>query len=143
MITKLKAHHFDYFQPQERQQIEYEALISSTSYTDFLIGGQSYAAIKHGTVICLAGFIPHTRHSALVWLILSNHANRHLFYITKEISDFLKSSCYNRIETPVLRSFKQGHRWLKMLGFVNETQCLGMRNYGYHQETYDLYSLCK
>jgi hypothetical protein len=48
-----------------------------------------------------------------------------------------------RMETAVRRDFAEGHRWAQMLGFVNETLEIGMKNYGIDGATYDLYARCQ
>lgn len=101
---------------------------------------EAYSGIIDGKVYAVAGvFKPHD-HLGMVWALLSKDANMYLTSITKRIKSWLDAETTPRLETAVRRDFEQGHRWAKMLGFVNETPEYGMKKYGIDGSTCDLYS---
>lgn len=122
------------------QEFMYD-LLKDDSYIDLLASTKAKTVIVEGRVLVCAGVMPITDYMGKAWLLMSKHAGRDLLKLTREVGDFLNKTNYARIETPVMRSYKNGHRWCKILGFVNETPEIGMRNYGFEGETYDLYAM--
>lgn len=140
MIARLHRQHLKYFNPHD-EQIAMNDLLKDETYVNQMLETDAYAIIVDGVVICIAGVMPKTQYIGLAWAVLSKDIGRNMVMCTRAISDFLLKSNYDRIETPVRRDFVNGHRWVKLMGFVNETPETGMKYYGYHGETYDLYAL--
>lgn len=110
-------------------------------YADMLQSGPSYTAVVDGEVIAIAGVVQLTAVRWQAWALMSAETSKHMLQITREIKAFL-DTFEGRLETPVLHEFEQGHRWMKILGFTNETP-EGMKNYGDNGETFDLYARVK
>lgn len=140
MIYTLGRHHLAHFDPHDEQIATHE-LLKDEAYIEQMLATDSYAIVKNGKVICLAGVMPKTEYIGLAWAILSKSVGTDMLTCTRAISDFLLKSKYARIETPVRRDFSNGHRWVRMMGFCNETPEHGMKYYGYNGETYDMYAL--
>ena len=100
---------------------------------------EAYTGIVDGKVIIIAGSLNVHDHIGMVWTLLSQGSERHLFSITKAIKEWLDRQKIPRLETTVRHDFKAGHKWAKMLGFINETP-EGMERYGTDGKTYDLYA---
>ena len=111
----------------------------SREYADLLSMGHAYTGIIDKRVVAMAGVsqLAPTRWQA--WALMSSDTKDCMLKITRQIKTFLDEFKGFRVETPVHHDFKQGHRWIKMLGFKNETPG-GMKGYGLNGETYDLYA---
>lgn len=108
-------------------------------YAELLASGYAYACIANGEVCAIAGLLQVAHNRLQAWALMPENSNKHMLPITRQIMEFFKGLKGVRVETPVLREFKEGHRWARMLGFKNETPD-GMAGYGLGGETYDLYA---
>ena len=115
-------------------------LFERPEYQELLLTDEGYTILHNGTVIVCAGVFPMTDTIGRAWAFVSKDAGRALLPTSRAISDFFKKTHYARIDTPVRRGFINGHRWCKLLGFVNETPEQGMKYYGFDGDTYDLYA---
>ena len=70
---------------------------------------------------------PQMYAAANRYLFLAPGSEKYLLQLTRKIKESL-SVLPGRTEMTVVKDFKQGHRWAKMLGFVLET--LTLRAYG-------------
>ncbi|TXH10047.1 MAG: hypothetical protein E6R04_06345 [Spirochaetes bacterium] len=135
--------HMDGFKAQ-RSQCLVNKYMAGPDYIDTISEyGPAYTGLVDGKPVIFAGMVCPHPHIGMVWAILSEDCRRHLVAATRRILSFMEA--YNtmpRLETAVKRDFKEGHRWVKMLGFVNETPEMGMRNYDLEGQTYDLYARC-
>ncbi|MGB0818372.1 MAG: hypothetical protein ACPGQQ_05625 [Candidatus Puniceispirillaceae bacterium] len=117
-----------------------EDWLENEHYQQLLMAGDARTALYKGRIVVCAGVFPMTDWIGRVWALVSKDIGRELLPASRAITDFLKKSSYARLETPVRRDFSNGHRWCKLLGFVNETPEQGMKNYGHDGQTYDLYA---
>lgn len=138
MLVKFNPEHLNHLdlQPAQHGILPY---LDSKEYVDLLMCGSSWTFIGDGKVVYCGGFYPLTDTIARGWALVGLNAGRYLYTITKLSRDFFNKSEYARIETVVKQDFEQGHRWMRLLGFQNETPD-GMRNYGPDGSTYYLYA---
>jgi hypothetical protein len=140
MIVKFNPKHLKHIQVQEAQK-HVATLLESPEYHDLLMTGEAYTVIENGEILCCAGVFPITDYMGRAWAIMSKHSGVTMLLLTRSIIRFLKKSDYVRIDTPVRRGFRNGHRWCKAIGFINETPENGMKYYGFDGDTYDLYAI--
>lgn len=76
--------------------------------------------VFEGEVMFVAGVFPHWENRFEAYLMMSQHAGRCMTSIHRYVKQFLDNFPSRRIETPVDVGFKEGHRWVKMLGFEPE-----------------------
>lgn len=88
-----------------------------TSYSEL---GWVKTGVFEGEVMFVAGVSPHWEDRFEAFLMMSRHAGRCMTSIHKWAIGFLDDFPSRRIETPVDVGFKEGHRWVKMLGFEPE-----------------------
>ena len=116
--------------------------LQDDSYGDLLASmDMSYSAIVDGNVIAIAGFYPAGKGRFLAWTLMSKDTGKYMLRATREVLQIINGMDYRRIETPVKRDFLAGHKWMRLLGFENETPN-GMRNYE-DGMTFDLYARVK
>lgn len=115
-------------------------LIEHPDYVACLTAGRADTVIHNGLVMVCAGVFPQSPTMGQGWALLSKHSGRVLLETTRHFKAFYKSCEYARIETPVRCDFDAAVKWIKLLGFTNETP-QGMKNYGFDLEAYYLYAI--
>lgn len=110
-------------------------------YAQLLASGAAYTAIAEGKVIGIAGTINAGNGRFIAWALLTEESGKYMISITREVKKFLDSLNARRVETTVKHDFELGHKWMRLLGFKNETPN-GMKNYD-NGVTFDLYARCK
>lgn len=125
----------------QKAQLATTHFFNEPEYLDLLTMGPCYTGIYKGEIVICAGIFPMTDYIGRAWAVVSERAGPAMIPLSRKILPFLKRTLYARVDTPVCRSFKNGHRWCKLLGFTNETPDVGMRWYGFDGETYDLYAM--
>lgn len=118
-------------QPMMRDR-EYADQLAQTS--------EGYTWLVDGKVIACLGVIPIWENRAAAWGLIGENARRHLTFVHRGVRRFLDLTQYRRVETPVSTNFVEGHRWARMLGFVNEGT---MRAYMPDGSDCDLYARIK
>ena len=71
-------------------------------------------------VICVCGLAPQWTNRAIAWAVLSDTSGKYFIKLHRIIKKLFNHVDYCRIEATVDIGFKQGHRWMKMLGFEPE-----------------------
>lgn len=81
-----------------------------------------------------------------IWMAVSNKASRTPKLVVKTIRKYLnkimEKNELKRLQTPILSDFTTGLKFASALGWKCETPD-GMKYYGFHGETYKLFSLIK
>lgn len=132
--------HLDGFEPQDAQ-MSVMRLFDREDYVEQLaLAGQTWTGIQDGKVMVIAGIVMIYEHIATAWAIFGKGSNRNMLRALRAMRLQLDECKAKRIETHILRDFKEGHRFANMLGFTNETPETGMINFGLDGETYDLYA---
>lgn len=131
--------HLDGFDLQEEQVFMNKYLMSEDYIIQLTDMNDAYSIVYEGKVYAIAGCCKVYDHLGMVWALLSKDTSN-LYGVTKEIRKWLDSQDIPRMETAVRRDFEKGHRWARLLGFVNETPETGMKKFGLNGETCDLYA---
>ena len=71
-------------------------------------------------IICVCGLAPQWTNRAVAWAVLSETAGKYFIKLHRIIKKLFNQVDYRRIEATVDINFKQGHRWMRMLGFEPE-----------------------
>lgn len=80
---------------------------------------------KDAQPICVAGLVPIWHGRAEAWTCISRAVGRHeMLWLHKHVLAYLhdaqREERFRRIEAWTLNRFREGHRWLNMLGFEPE-----------------------
>lgn len=113
------------YQTGDEKKMDFQ---KAQSYMDAFIDQMDLEQIKdltwtyehEGSVIAMGGTIPIWENRAQAWMLLSNASSRHMLAIHKAVRNHLIKSPFTRIEATVDIGFKEGVRWMKMLGFELE-----------------------
>lgn len=82
--------------------------------------GLVWTCEKNGQIIMIGGLIPIWEERAQVWALIAGDLRSNMIPIHRAVKKFLAKAPYRRIEATVDIGFKEGYRWLKMLGFEIE-----------------------
>lgn len=96
---------------------------------DMLSHGQSFVGVVDGRVIAAAGVLEVWEGRGIAWALLSRHAGAHMVAIHRAVAGFLAQCPLPRVEAFVDADFAAGMRWMRALGFENETPTGPMRKY--------------
>ena len=89
-------------------------------FTELAEKGLVWTAEHDGAIMGIAGVEPQWENRATAFALLSDDSGTHFPAIHSAVVEFLDNAPYRRIEATVDVGFKQGHRWIKMLGFELE-----------------------
>lgn len=141
-IVAFHASHLRDLQLQDAQQY-FNAEFGNPDYGLQLQASRyAFTGMADGRVIGCAGVHELWAGRAVAWALLSKDAGRHFTTIHKAASGFFKATPFRRIEAVVEDGFTEGHRWVKLLGFTNETP-EGMAGYSPTGTKFYLYSKVK
>ena len=127
VIEEFKAHHLDYLELQDMQS--YMDNLRNSDYGNIVEERSlfSYSLINKTTneTLAIAGALPvdeynNTITRAEVWSLISTNAGKHMIRIHRAVLRALDTLTIPRIEAKVDREFKEGIRWIEMLGFQFE-----------------------
>jgi len=119
-IVPFQAEHILRLQLQEEQRGL--APFITHAYARMLEGEFAFTGLVDGEPIAVAGITPLWENRGLCWCFMGAKAGPHFVQITKVALDLLDLAPYRRIEADTPCEFKQGHRWLRMLGFQMEAE---------------------
>ena len=89
-----------------------------------LVGPYSYTAMRDGKAVAVFGALKLWENRALIWSFLGKDAGPSLTVIHRLAKEALDALPFRRVEADTPCEFKQGHRWLRMLGFKLEAECM-------------------
>ena len=89
-------------------------------FTELAEQGLVWTVEHDGVILGIGGLEPQWENRATVFALLSDDSGPHFKAIHSAVVEFLDNAPYRRIEATVDVGFKQGHRWVKMLGFELE-----------------------
>lgn len=118
-IVPFEAAHLQAIEVQGHQALV-RPLLDSPDYIAALKSGPAYTALEGETVHACAGLIVHWPGRAHAWTILAGKLNRRMLLIHRAIMGYLVECPIARIEAAVECDFPEGHRWMRLLGFVCE-----------------------
>lgn len=79
--------------------------------------GLAWTGEVDGEVMAIGGVEPIWNDRAVAFMFISGKAGPHFRAVHKAVSDFLDNAPFKRIEAYVDVGFKEGGRWMNMLGF--------------------------
>lgn len=115
-----------------------EAPALTAGEADGLERALAYTALDDaGKPIGCAGVVRVWEGRYAAWAFFGRESEGHMRRLTKTARAFLDTLDARRIELSVVKGFKQGHQWAKMLGFTLETP--EMPGYGVDGATHAMY----
>ena len=84
----------------------------------------SYTVMVDGRPVACGGVVPIWAERGMAWAILSQDSGAHMLAITRAARSIIDAAPYFRVEADTPCDFKEGHRWLKLLGFALEAERL-------------------
>lgn len=123
-IVPFTIMHYRQIEAQPRQ--EYIQAYLDTDHVRALIrAGDAFAGVRpDGTVVGAAGCMEVWKGRAVTWALLSTEAGKDFVQATRMVRRYLDVQPYRRIEATVDTSFDQAHRWVSLLGFRKESDCM-------------------
>lgn len=129
LIAKFKPEHLTGLALQDAQ-LHLSRELTTPGFGDTLAqSGFAFTALLEGRVLAVAGVLPVWENRAVAWALLAQGAGQHFLPLHRAVHGFLKQTPFVRVEAFVDADFGAGHRWMRMLGFVNETPHAPMRKY--------------
>lgn len=110
-----------------------------SEYARVLEGAGAFTACADGRVVGCGGIHLIHPQRGLAWALVARDAGPHFVAIHKAVARRLTASPLARIEAHVDRDFAAAQRWMRLLGFVNETP-QGMRAFTPDGRSCDLYA---
>ena len=128
-IVPFKAEHLHTLELQDAQRY-FVSHVSSAEYgASIEQSGYAFTVMHEDAVLVCFGCVEVWEDRATAWTLVSKHAGPHMLVITRIISGALLAAKWRRVEAYVDAGFDAGMRWLKVLGFHNETPDAPMRAY--------------
>lgn len=128
-IVRFIPDHLEMIKLQNHQMSIAEEMLKPGYGHMLASSGPAFTAIDGDEVIGCSGVAIAWQNRGIAWALLSRDAGKHFGFIHRSVKGFLDSSNIRRIEAFVETDFTNGIRWMKMLGFVNETPETPMRCY--------------
>ena len=105
---------------QSAQQYMHALVDMDTDFSELSVAGYAWTAESGDEVLAIAGLLPQWENRALAWALVSKSAGAHFAAIHKAVHRFVSAAPFRRIEATVDVGFRQGCRWIEMLGFEIE-----------------------
>jgi hypothetical protein len=74
-----------------------------------------------GNIVAIMGAVETHNRCAFIWTFAGKDAGRHMIGITRFCKRWLDTLSCVRLEATVMKDFRAGHRWMRLLGFRKET----------------------
>lgn len=98
-----------------------QPMIEEADYADALVAaGPCWTLTDGETVAMCAGLVRMWETRAQAWSLMSAHAGRRMIRVVRIMKGLIDLQAERRIEAVVDEEFEQGHRLIRMLGFVKE-----------------------
>lgn len=91
-------------------------------YARMLEREYAFTALEGDEVLAVGGVTKLWENRAIVWSFIDWRAAKHMVPIHRAVKKILDLAPYKRLEADTPCEFKQGHRWLRMLGFRMEAE---------------------
>lgn len=75
---------------------------------------------QDGKILLIGGVFPQWENRALLWAFVDKDAGQHFTAVHKETLRFIDRVPFRRLESSIDVGFKEGIRWMGMLGFEIE-----------------------
>lgn len=125
-VIRFKAVHIQMMEEQEgqiylRPYIEQDHLLSLEN------GDWAFTGLSNGRVVACGGVGEFFEHRGMGWAFLAQDCKKEFFEIHKIAKKILDLCPFTRVEAVVDFNFRNGHRWVRALGFQLEAE--RMKNY--------------
>lgn len=87
-----------------------------------LEGAHSYSVLEGKRVMACCGVMPLWKGRGYAWAMVSKSCGHAFIELHRAVLRFLDTCPFDRIEAAVDVDFKEGHRWMKLLGFKCEAE---------------------
>jgi|SRR3954471_11614472 len=112
----------------ERQTDVIFGSISELNRKNLQDNGNTYTCISsNGRVLACGGLVRFWENRAEAWAIFDKYCGTEFLLIHRATLRLMEVSPFRRIEATVELGFKEGHRWMKSLGFKQE--CAKLEKY--------------
>lgn len=139
-VEKLTKEHLDEVL-NHPSNAEAKKVYTEEIYKVLINSEHSFAGVLEGRVLICAGLEQLWRNRSVVWTLISTKNKLDFIYVHKAAKRFLNLVATDiRIEMHVIKDFKQGHRWARLLGFELEAACMKQFAYGVD---YSLYAMVR
>lgn len=105
---------------QTAQQYMHALVDMNVDFTELSAAGYAWTAEVDDVILGIGGLLPQWENRALIWALVSESAGNHFPAIHKSVQRFINAAPFRRIEATVDVGFKQGCRWIELLGFEIE-----------------------
>ena len=121
MIQPATAEHFARLRLQP-MQAAFSELLADRDYVDELVKRGAWAAVAHGRVLGIGGFVDQGAGRAHAWVLFANKIGHAFIALHRAARRELERAPYRRIELVTWYGFCEAHRWAQMLGFQPEAR---------------------
>lgn len=101
-------------------QAHMREIVETLDLTPLAAEGMAWSAVEGDTVLGIGGLSPQWDNRAVAWMLIGCDLKQHFIPLHRAVSKMLIRSPFRRVEATVDVGFRQGHRWMKMLGFEPE-----------------------
>lgn len=116
-------HHFDTFQLQDEQLYFSEIIKDKDEYVKMVCqDGDAFAVVCHGETMCIAGLVKVWDGRSILWSLMSRNVGKNMWFIVKAARNLIDLFGEKRVEATVDCDFKNGHRFMRLLGFRCEAE---------------------
>ena len=119
-VVPFKSEHFWAIDVQPAQ--EYVKTYVRTDYLKALEYQYSFSILVGDLVVACMGCIELFANRGAMWAYISRFAGPHFHAVHSLAQRIIEDVPYQRLESEVDYDFEQGHRWMKLLGFVCEAE---------------------
>lgn len=139
-VTKFKAEDVKSINRQ-RLDIEEGEDLTDAHFQAVAQQKDTYTLRIKGRIVACFGLVMYWEGRAEAWAIIDKDCKNEFVPLFKTIKKMIDESPVPRIEATINKTFDQGHRWIKLLGF--ELEAPTMKKYGVTGHDYSLYARVK
>ncbi len=122
IVVPYKAEHLLALKMQPGQS--YCMPFVTDEYAKALESAWAFTALENDEVVAVGGIAELWANRGLAWTFIDRRAGRHFVALHKVVKNLLDTVPFRRVEAETACNFEQGHRWLRMLGFKLEAECM-------------------
>lgn len=121
-VIRLEAWHIEALRGKVQDHVLFnsvdQAACEEDRYSYTFYDGES------GEIMMCTGVRELWAGRGVAWVLFNQECTEQFILLFRGVKRFLELCPINRIESVVLRDFKAGHRWVKLLGFKLEAECM-------------------
>ena len=136
-VESFKPYHVDLLRAQGVQGAQIAEVSLVLPGTIIRPDGPAVTAFDGDRILICGGIARITADNGVCWALLSAQAGRHMTWLHFAVKRFLTINPWRRLEATVEENFKDGCRWVELLGFAYEGKML---KYGPNGENHLRYS---